>query len=122
MNTNLNELVVAIYARGAMDRRETGTSDLGVAASKIRNNIRHGKAVDPVEGIPSKYIPDFAALQAQEKTMGEDAFVQAWTAMNARRQELYTELCKLWEAGEYDHMVRLMTEYTPMPLVEDGNE
>lgn len=83
MNTNLNELVVAIYARGAMDRRETGTSDLGVAAAKIRNNIRHGKAVDSVEGIPSKYIPDFAALQAQEKAMGEDAFVQAWTAMNA---------------------------------------
>ena len=108
MNMNLNELVVAIYARAAMDRRETGTSDLGVAAAKIRNNIRHGKAVDPVEGIPSKYIPDFAALQAQEKAMGEDAFVQAWTAMNARRQARYTDLCRLWDAGDYDGMAALM--------------
>ena len=116
---NLNHLVVAIYARAAMDRKETGVSDLGVAASKIRNNIRHGKAVDPVEGTSSKYIPDFAALQAQEKAMGEDAFVQAWTAMNTRRQELYTDLCKLWEAGDYNGMVQLMDEYTPMPLVEE---
>ena len=108
MNMNLNELVVAIYARAAMDRRETGTSDLSVASSKIRNNIRHGRAVDPVEGIPAKYIPDFAALQAQEKAMGEDAFAQAWTAMNARRQARYTDLCRLWDAGDYDGMVALM--------------
>ena len=108
MNMNLNELVVAIYARAAMDRRETGTSDLSVAAAKIRNNIRHGRAVDPVEGIPAKYIPDFAALQAQEKAMGEDAFAQAWTAMNARRQARYTDLCRLWDAGDYDGMAALM--------------
>lgn len=118
MNTNLNELVVAIFARGAMDRRETGVSDLSVAAAKIRNNIRHGKALDPVEGIPARYVPDFAALQAQEKAMGENAFVRAWTAMNARRQELCTDLCKLWEAGDYDGMVQLMTEYTSTPLAE----
>ena len=108
MNTNLNELVVAIYARAAMDRRETGTSDLSVAAAKLRNNIRHGRAVDPVAGIPAKYIPDFAALQAQEKAMGEDAFVQAWTAMNARRQARYADLCRLWDAGDYDGMAALM--------------
>ena len=38
-----------------------------------------GAGCDPVKGRN-------AALQAQEKAMGEDAFVQAWTAMNARRQ------------------------------------
>lgn len=108
---NLNHLIVAIYARAAMDRRETGTSDLGVAASKIRNNIRQGRAVDPVEGVPAKYIPDWTALHNWEESVGEDAFVQAWTAMNARRQELYTDLCKLWEAGDYDDMVRLMNSY-----------
>lgn len=118
MNMNLNELVVAIYARGAMDRQETGVSDLGVAASKIRNNIRHGKTIDPVEGIPGQYIPDCTALHNYEQEIGEDAFAAAWAAMNARRQELYSDLCKLWETGDYDGMVRLMTEYTPVPLAE----
>lgn len=118
---NMNELVIAIYARAAMDREETGTSDLGVAASKVRNNIRHGKVVDPVKGIPAKYIPDFAFLHAYEVKVGADAFAAEWTAMNARRQELYTDLCKLWEAKDYDGMVRIMAEYTPMPL-EGGDE
>lgn len=108
MNTNLNELVVAIYARAAMDRRETGTSDLSVAAAKLRNNIRHGRAVDPVAGIPAAYVPDFAALRVQAEAMGEDAFVQAWTAMNARRQARYADLCRLWDAGDYDGMAALM--------------
>ena len=118
---NLNHLVVAIYARAAMDRKETGTSDLGVAASKVRNNIRHGSAIDPVTGIQTLYMPDWAALHAYEESVGVDVFSAEWTAMNARRQELYTDLCKLWEAKDYDGMVRIMTEYTPMPL-EGGDE
>lgn len=113
---NLNHLVVSIFARAAMDRRETGTSDLGVATAKIRNNIRQGRGVDPVDGIPALYMPDWAALHNWEKSVGEDAFAQAWTSMNDRRQSLYADLCKLWEARDYDGMVRLMTEYTPMPL------
>ena len=108
---NLNHLVVAIYARAAMDRKETGTSDLGIASSKIRNNIRHGSAVDPVAGIPVLYMPDWAALHAYEERLGEDPFAAEWTAMNQRRQALYTDLCKLWEAGDYDGMVRLMDNY-----------
>ena len=108
---NLNHLIVAIYARAAMDREGTGTSDLGVAASKIRNNIRHGKAVNPVTGIPALYIPDWIALHNWEESVGEDAVAQAWTAMNDRRQALYTELTGLWEAGDYDGMVRLMNSY-----------
>ena len=111
MKTNRNELVVAIYARGAMDQRETGVSDLGVAAAKIRSNIRHGKAVDPVTGIPAKYIPDFAVLHGYEERLGDDPFAAEWTEMNQRRQALYTDLCKLWEAGDYDGMVRLMDNY-----------
>ena len=118
---NLNHLVVAIYARAAMDRKETGVSDLGVAASKIRNNIRQGRAVDPVTGIPALYMPDWDALHAYEESIGVDAFAAEWTSMNARRQELYADLCKLWEVGDYDDMVRIMTEYTPMPL-EGGDE
>ena len=118
---NLNHLVVAIYARAAMDRQETGVSDLGVAASKVRNNIRHGNAVDPVSGIPALYMPDWAALHAYEESVGVDVFAAEWTVMNDRRQELYTDLCKLWEAKDYDGMVRIMTEYTPMPL-EGGDE
>lgn len=116
---NMNELVVAIFARAAMDRNETGVSDMGVAASKIRNNIRHGKAVDPVTGIPAEYVPDFAYLHAYENQIGTDAFVADWTAMNARRQTLYTDLCKLWNKHDYAGMVRIMTEYTPMPIVEE---
>lgn len=118
---HLNHLVVAIYARAAMDRQETGVSDLGVAASKVRNNIRHGSAIDPVTGIPALYMPDWAALHAYEESVGVDAFVAEWAAMNDRRQALYDDLWKLWEARDYDSMVRVMTEYTPMPL-EGGNE
>lgn len=121
-NMNLNHLVVAIYDRAAMDRKETGVSDLGVAASKIRNNIRHGRAVDPVEGIPVLYVPDWAALHAYEDSIGTDEFTARWAAMNDRRQALCTGLCKLWEAKDYNGMVQLMDEYTPVPLMEDGNE
>lgn len=105
---NLNHLVVAIYARAAMDRRETGTSDLGIASSKIRNNIRQGRAVDPVEGIPALYIPDWAALHAYEDSIGTDEFTARWATMNALRQKLYTPLTGLWEAKDYDGMVQLM--------------
>ena len=77
---NLNHLVVAIYARAAMDREETGTSDLGVAAAKIRNNIRQGRVVDSVTGIPDLYIPDWTALHNWEKSVGEDAFAQDYQA------------------------------------------
>ena len=104
----MNPLIVSIFARAAMDRRETGASDLGVAAAKIRNNIRQGRAVDPVAGIPAAYVPDFAALGRQEMAMGEDAFARAWAAMNQRCQQRYTGLCRLWEEKDYDGMVALM--------------
>lgn len=117
---NLNHLVVAIYARAAMDRNETGTSDLGVAASKIRNNIRHGKAVDPVTGIPALYIPDFAALRAYEDSIGTDEFTAQWATMNAMRQKLYAPLTGLWESKDYTGMVNLMDN--PPVDTDGGNE
>lgn len=105
---NLNHLVVAIYARAAMDRKETGVSDLGVAASKIRNNIRQGRAVDPVDGVPALYMPDWAALHAYEESIGTDAFTAAWADMDKLRQSLYTDLCKLWDANDCTGMVKLL--------------
>lgn len=105
---NLNHLVVAIYARAAMDRKETGVSDLGVAASKIRNNIRQGRAVDPVDGIPALYMPDWAALHAYEESIGTDAFTAAWADMDKLRQKLYFALTELWGNNDYTGMVQLM--------------
>ena len=105
---NLNHLVVAIYARAAMDRKETGVSDLGVAASKVRNNIRHGSAIDPVTGIPTLYMPDWAALHAYEESVGADAFAAAWADMDKLRQKLYFALTDLWGNNDYTGMVQLM--------------
>lgn len=117
---NLNHLVVAIYARAAMDRQETGVSDLGVAASKVRNNIRHGSAIDPVTGIPTLYMPDWAALHAYEESVGTDELTAQWATMNAMRQKLYAPLTGLWERKDYTGMVNLMDN--PPVDTEGGNE
>ena len=117
---NLNHLVVAIYARAAMDRQETGVSDLGVAASKVRNNIRHGSAIDPVTGIPTLYMPDWAALHAHEESIGTDAFAAAWTAMNDTRRDNAAALSVLWGNKDYTGMVNLMNN--PPVDAEGGNE
>lgn len=124
MEMNMNTLVPAIWARSSMLRDEMGSSDLGVAASQIRNNIRYGEAIDPVEGIPAQFVPDWKAWHdyEQELTDAEDevdkgtAFATLWAAMNDRRQELYFDLCKLWAAEDYQGMINLMNAYTPMPL------
>lgn len=117
---NLNHLVVAIYSRADMDRKETGVSDLGVAASKVRNNIRNGRAVDPVAGIPVLYMPDWAALHAYEESVGEDAFAAAWTAMNDTRRDNAAALSVLWGNKDYTGMVNLMNN--PPVDAEGGNE
>lgn len=117
---HLNHLVVAIYARAAMDRQETGVSDLGVAASKVRNNIRQGRAVDPVAGIPVLYMPDWAALHAYEESIGTDAFAAAWAAMNDTRRDNAAALSVLWGNKDYTGMVNLMNN--PPVDTEGGNE
>lgn len=117
---NLNHLVVAIYSRADMDRQETGVSDLGVAASKVRNNIRNGRAVDPVAGIPVLYMPDWDALHAYEESIGTDAFAAAWTAMNDTRRDNAAALSVLWGKKDYTGMVNLMNN--PPVDAEGGNE
>ena len=97
---NLNKTIVALYS---MDGQ-----DLSVKASKLRNNIRHGRQEDPVGEIPAAYIPDFAALHAEEAAMGPDAFAAAWADFEARRQEHYDALVDLWEAQDYAGMVTLL--------------
>lgn len=112
---NMNTLVPAIWARSAMLRKEMDSSDLGVAASQIRNNIRHGQAINPVEDIPAKFIPDWKAWHDYEQE-DEDNFVKKWVIMNDIRQDLYKDLCELWNGNDYQGMIDLMDKYTSMPL------
>lgn len=104
----MNHLVVPIYARAAMDREETGTSDLSAAASKIRNNIRHGLPLDPVGGIPLKYVPDYKAWKQAEETVGTDVFAAEWTRMNDLRRKLWEPLYQLFQLKKFDEMVEIM--------------
>ena len=97
---NLNKTIVALYSMEGQD--------LSVKASKLRNNIRHGRMVDPVGDIPAAYVPDFAALHAEEAAMGPDAFGAAWAAFERRRQDCYDALVDRWAAGDYAGMVALL--------------
>lgn len=115
----MNHLVVAIYARAAMDREETGDGNLSMAESKIKNNIVQGLPLNPVAGIPIEYVPDWDGWHQAYETVGADKFGEEWAAMNKRRKELWKELAKLWDAKDYDGMVQIMAEYTPVPLTED---
>lgn len=116
---NMNELVVVIFARASMDRTEQGNSEISDSATKIKNNIIHGYAVDPVVGIPTEYMPDYAAWHNEYLKMGHDAFVEAWVRMNKIRKQIYFKLAECWKNNDYDGMVKLMDEYTPVPLVEE---
>ena len=62
---NINKLIVPLFAMEG--------PDLSVKAAKLRNNIRHGKELDPVGKLPAGFAPDFAELQRMEADMGEDA-------------------------------------------------
>lgn len=115
MNKNMNELVVSIYAVAA-DERNRSNADLGFAEPKVKNNIIEGRSVDPVEGIPAEYVPDWAAWKEYYNSVGADAFAKEWVSMNERRRALSMELASMWEDGDYAGMVKAMTEYTPAPL------
>ena len=97
---NINKLIVPLYS---MDG-----ADLSVKASKVRNNIRHGREVDPVGDIPAEYRPDFAALHAEAEALGEDAFGALWAQFEHTRRANYEALVELWQAGDYAGMVALM--------------
>lgn len=104
----MNTLVVAIYARAEMQRDEMGSSYLGIAASQIRNNIRHGLPLDPVADIPLEYVPDYAAWHQVEETIGTEAFAKEWAAMNDLRRKLWKPLYQLYSLNKFDGMVEIM--------------
>ena len=118
MEMNVNTLVVAVYARAAMDRAAaapTNTStDLGVAKTKIKNNIVVGRAVDPVVGIPAEYMPDYAAWNAVHNNMGHDDFIDEWNAMCEKIDAIGTKrLSQMFENKQYDEMIHALDTYVP---------
>lgn len=108
MTETMNTLVVAIYSRSEMLRDEMGSSDLGIAASQIRNNIRQGLPIDPVRDIPLKYVPDYKAWHQAEETIGTDEFTKQWAAMNDLRRKLWEPLYQLYSLKKFDEMVEIM--------------
>ena len=108
MAETMNNLVVPIYARAAMDREETGVSDLSVAASKIKNNIVQGLPLDPVGGIPIKYVPNYQQWNQALNQVGADVFWKEWAEMNDMRRKLWKPLSQLWSLKRYDDMVYIM--------------
>lgn len=115
----MNHLIVPIYARAQMQRDEMGSSDLSVAASQIRNNIRHGLPLDPVAGIPIEYVPDYAAWKKAEETMGTDEFAKAWAEMNDLRRKLKKPLYQLYNLKNFDGMVEIMDNPPTDAALED---
>ena len=108
MKETMNNLVVAIYVRAAMDREETGVSDLSVAESKIKNNIVQGLPLDPVGGIPLEYVPDYQNWHTAYETVGAETFGEEWAKMNALRKKLWEPLYQLFDMKKYDGMVEIM--------------
>ena len=108
MKETMNNLVVAIYARAAMDREETGVSDLSVAESKIKNNIVQGLPLDPVGGIPLEYVPDYQNWHTAYETVGAETFGEEWAKMNALRKKLWEPLYQLFGMKKFDEMVEIM--------------
>lgn len=104
----MNHLVVPIYARAAMDREETGTSDLSVAESKIRNNIVQGLPLNPVGGIPLEYVPNYQQWHEAYETVGADKFGAEWTKMNELRRKLWEPMYQLFQLQKFDEMVEIM--------------
>lgn len=108
MQETMNHLVVAIYARAAMDREETGVSDLSIAASKIKNNIVQGLPLDPVSGIPVEYVPNYQQWHEALEIVGADVFWKEWAEMNELRRKLWEPLYQLFDMQKYDEMVEIM--------------
>ena len=95
---NINKLIVPLFAMEG--------PDLSVKAAKLRNNIRHGKELDPVGKL----------LQRMEADMGEDAFGALWAEFEHARKVRYKELCKRWGSKDYQGIV----DYMDTPV--DGPE
>ena len=104
----LNFMVVPIYARAAMDREETGVSDLSVAASKIKNNIIQGLPLEPVGGIPIQYVPNYKQWHEAYEAVGMDVFAEEWVKMDELRRKLWQPLYQLFHLKKFDEMVEIM--------------
>ena len=104
----MNWMVVPIYARAAMDREETGVSDLSVAASKIKNNIIQGLPLEPVGGIPIKYVPNYQQWHEAYEAVGMDVFAEEWVKMDELRRKLWEPLYQLFHMKKFDEMVEIM--------------
>lgn len=115
----MNNLVVPIYARAAMDREETGVSDLSVAASKIKNNIVQALPLDPVGGIPLEYVPNYRDWNAALNQVGADVFWKEWAEMNELRRKLWKPLSQLWQLKNFDGMVEIMNNPPTNEALED---
>lgn len=101
---NLNKLIPAIFS--AADEHNV---DVGVGASMVLNNIRHGYEKDSVGDLPTDHKPDFSALHDESTAMG-DKFDEAWGAFNVKRQRMYDTLVPLWRSFDFDGMVKAMED------------
>ncbi len=105
MTTNQwNHLTPALFAIA-----ETRNADLGVACDMLRNNLRQGRDVDGDTTIlPEEYRPDYAASVKEDLT--SKAEFALFRVFEAKVSAYYGELCRLWEARDYEGMVALMAE------------
>ena len=107
MNTiNWNTLTPVIFGIGEANNR-----DLGVAMDMCMQNIREGRAVNPVAELPIAHQVDwprigkaYAAMDDGERKAVNDG-LNAW--LRTMRGN-YKALCALWAAKDYDAMVKLM--------------
>lgn len=107
MNTiNWNTLTPVIFGIGEANNR-----DLGVAMDMCMQNIREGRAVNPVAELPIAHQVDwprigkaYAAMDDHERKAANDG-LNAW--LRTMRGN-YKALCALWAAKDYDAMVKLM--------------
>ena len=107
MNTiNWNTLTPVIFGIGEANNR-----DLGVAMDMCMQNIREGRAVNPVAELPIAHQVDWPRIGKAYSAMDEAERKAANDGLNAWLRTMrgnYKALCALWAAMDYDAMVKLM--------------
>lgn len=107
MNTiNWNTLTPVIFGIGEANNR-----DLGVAMDMCMQNIREGRAVNPVAELPIAHQVDWPRIGKAYAAMDEAGRKAANDGLNAWLRTMrgnYKALCALWAAKDYDAMVKLM--------------
>lgn len=83
--------------------------DVDVARSMLKNNIRSGYEVDPMDKLPDEFTPNWAELKKAYDAAPVDAGVNSDFNIFARvMNENYKELVALWKEEDYQGMVTLM--------------